>query len=69
MEYGNLYSVFGLPIEYRKHSILSDLNIEYNILEFDGNKLIFSSSPMFTFYIHEDDEVILISENINSILA
>ena len=65
--YGNLYSSFKLPKEYRDRNILSDLNIEYNLVEF-GDTIIFDSSPFYDFFKYEDDDIILISDNINSIL-
>jgi len=65
--YGNLYSSSKLPKEYRDRNILSDLNIEYNVVEF-GDKVIFDSSPFYDFFKYEDDDIILISDNINSIL-
>jgi hypothetical protein len=67
-DYGNLYSSFELPIDYRDRNILSDLNVEYNILEVTNKGLIFDSSPFYEFYIFEDEDIILISENINTIL-
>ena len=66
--YGNLYSSFKLPTEYRDKGILSDLNVEYNILEVTTKGLIFDSSPFYEFYIYRDKDIILVSENINSIL-
>lgn len=65
--YGNLYSSFKLPKEYRDRNILSDLNVEYNMVEF-GDTIIFDSSPLYDFFKYEDDDIILISDNINSIL-
>jgi hypothetical protein len=65
--YGNLYSSFKLPKEYRDRNILTDLNIEYNVVEF-GDTIIFDSSPFYDFFKYEDDDIILISDNINSIL-
>ena len=65
--YGNLYSSFKLPKEYRDRNILSDLNIEYNLVEL-GDTIIFDSSPFYDFFKYEDDDIILISDNINSIL-
>jgi len=67
-EYGDLYSSFELPIEYRNKEILFDLNVEYNILEVTDKGLIFDSSPFYDFYIFEDENLIIISENINFIL-
>jgi len=67
-DYGNLYSSFELPIDYRDRNILSDLNVEYNILEVTNKGLIFDSSPFYEFYIFEDENSIIVSENINSIL-
>ena len=66
-EYGDLYSSFKLPEEYRDRNILSDLNVEYNVVEF-GDTIIFDSSPFYDFFKYEDDDIILISDNINSIL-
>jgi len=66
-EYGDFYSSFKLPKEYRDRNILSDLNIEYNVVEF-GDTIIFDSSPFYDFFKYEDDDIILISDNINSIL-
>jgi len=48
-EYGDLYSSFELPIEYRDKDILSNLNVEYNILEVTDRGLIFDSSPSYDF--------------------
>ena len=67
-DYGNLYSSFKLPTEYRNKDILYDLNVEYNILEVTDRGLIFDSSPSYDFFKYEDDDIILISDNINSIL-
>lgn len=67
-EYGDLYSSFKLPEEYRDRNILSDLNVEYNVVEF-GDTIIFDSSPFYDFFKYEDDDIILISDNINSILG
>jgi hypothetical protein len=67
-EYGDLYSSFELPIEYRDKDILSNLNVEYNILEVTDKRLVFDSSPFYEFYMHEGKDIILVSENINSIL-
>ena len=66
-DYGDFYSSFKLPKEYRDRNILSDLNIEYNVVEF-GDTIIFDSSPFYDFFKYEDDDIILISDNINSIL-
>ena len=65
--YDNLYSSFRLPKEYRDRNILSNLNIEYNVVEL-GDTIIFDSSQFYNFFKYEDDNIILISDNVNSIL-